>query len=306
MHVSCIVKLLLALRLVTLVSSQTTFPPYSFTPFTVILPSSTLPNVNSTAVINIAASFSLTGAYSSGGASCSAAATLWIQRANANGGVTLNGTNYYYALTSIDDGSSAGYVYDIYSRWAASTSPVYHVLLAPDENSLTYAALTAVRPYYKTLMSTVADASYIFDGTYPFIYSVQSLDLVQEASIIAFANRLPDPPRNVALLQRVDPAPVVIVPPNITGSGGLLYGYNIVGWDLYNFPADSVARIPNFVQFLASDFPTTTQTDAVVLMSTAVEDFYAAVAAMAQLQANPKAAFYVRKQPLNSAKLNAH
>ena len=112
-----------------------------------IAPNASLPNISTIPTVEIANSLPLSGTYASIGLAALQSITLWLQLANARGGVYIQGQRHYFVYTYIDDGTSPGYVVDIYTHYTSSIlsgQSNISVLFAPWSSTLTIPALQTV------------------------------------------------------------------------------------------------------------------------------------------------------------------
>ncbi|CAM6002504.1 unnamed protein product [Sphagnum balticum] len=184
--------------------SQTFPPPSPNATATTVYPSSLLPNVSSASLLYVATSLSITGQYSDRGAAVSQALTLWQTIANQRGGITINGTHYYFAYTYIDDASALGYVYDIYNRFAQSSTPAYNVMLGPTGSPNSVAAAGAVVQKPKPFFTTSATADSLFTGSNHDVYNQEGISSKRLKLALTMLDQLQPPLQSVAIFARID------------------------------------------------------------------------------------------------------
>ena len=94
--------------------------PYSYITVNTILPNASLPRVSITPTINMCSTFGMTT--SSNAPLYNQAVQLWLSWANAQGGVTIHGQQYYFSWTWVDDSSNAGLIQILYQQFAKAVN----------------------------------------------------------------------------------------------------------------------------------------------------------------------------------------
>ena len=293
------VKALAVLAVIFLLSTadgQTIFPPptSSASP-TTVNPSSALPNFTTAGRINVVLAVSVTGQYSDRGVANQQSLALWLPLANNRGGIFINNTQYYFSYTWIDDASAQGYVYDIYTRFAQSTTPVYNIFLAPSGSPNTVTAVNTVKTYSKPIMGISATADSIYTSTYHDVYGQEGIASNRLNNAFTLLSQLDPPLQSAALFIRYDSTANA----TLTTLIPWLQSRNMsIIQATFSFPADQtsvgIGHMYNLLNTTLYDQPTP---DIIILVASGTTDFLAIVPAFNQLQLSPKICLYTTSYP---------